>query len=792
MKTIPVALATHLRQEQTSLAICWVITKNYGGIIRGTEHDQNIVIPSGTYAGTYYAGANITGSDLRSSSDLAVDNMDVEGAIPASTDVVLDVTVQEIEAGALDGAPVTVFVCNWTRPGDGVMVARSGNLGQLSRDSDQRYKTEVRGLLQKLSQQIGYTYGERCNVQRFGDARCGFNVETLRMDATISEVTSRRRFAAVTGSPVPTYLYPLGGEVTFTSGENAGFTRQVKRQTLNAGVLTIELFEPMPYDVEQLDGISVIPGCDRLWETCRFVYGNILNFRGYGLFIPGALQMLAGPDSTPMLPASAGAIVTGGESPYRPDTGSRPDDYIDNVINAGGSGIPTPSPPTSPTSSSPLPGGSAGLGGTLLDGPRVGCYTIGGNRNYNDPAFWDLAKWMDIVIVGIWRGWEGTYGPAATHTDYLLANGLPGKKVFSYYDFYEVARSFQLSGADSDVVAKLDSMGWWGYRNGSSGAIADSGFETLQQVNLSRFVPRDSSGKSSNEWLVERFHQVAFTGGSVNGVSATANPNLSGLFHDLMYWRARSDYDINRDGSTDYRDGSFSETETRRVFYDEVTHARSLDSGRLHIGNTGDFWEPGREIPALYQGLLDGGVLEGGMGESWSVERWGGWSGWLQGYQQQMSMFRRPAYALAGHKIQSPWRSRSQFDSSDWRDIRHGACAVWTMGDAGVYFYGNSYGWENLFEFDEWNNGGTAYKYLGAPIDEPQVEVWQAGCYRRRWTNGWTIVNPKGNGGRTLALGQSMRKIAGRSGYSDTSVNDGSTVTSVTLQDRDGIVLLNP
>jgi hypothetical protein len=62
--------------------------------------------------------------------------------------------------------------------------------------------------------------------------------------------------------------------------------------------------------------------------------------------------------------------------------------------------------------------------------------------------------------------------------------------------------------------------------------------------------------------------------------------------------------------------------------------------------------------------------------------------------------------------------------------------------------------------------------------------------YRRRFQNGWVLWNPRGNGVRTVSLGQTMRKLQGRSGFSDTTVNNGAQVTSVTLQDRDGLVLL--
>ncbi|MGH8327315.1 MAG: hypothetical protein ACRET2_11175, partial [Steroidobacteraceae bacterium] len=54
-------------------------------------------------------------------------------------------------------------------------------------------------------------------------------------------------------------------------------------------------------------------------------------------------------------------------------------------------------------------------------------------------------------------------------------------------------------------------------------------------------------------------------------------------------------------------------------------------------------------------------------------------------------------------------------------------------------------------------------------------------------TNGIALVNPKGNGTQTVQLGGTFVKIKGTQ---DPSVNNGQTVTSVTLNDRDGIILL--
>src|SRR3954470_11171672 len=116
MKTIPPALQAHLDGEGTTLSLCWVITKRNGAKIFGTDHDQSITITSGTYAGTYNCRSNILPSNVKSSSDLAVDNMDVLGAVGQSGALYLDISVADIEARNLDFAQVKTFFVNWADP----------------------------------------------------------------------------------------------------------------------------------------------------------------------------------------------------------------------------------------------------------------------------------------------------------------------------------------------------------------------------------------------------------------------------------------------------------------------------------------------------------------------------------------------------------------------------------------------------------------------------------------------------------------------------------------------------
>lgn len=307
MKDIPTLLRNHLLQDVSTLATCWLITLADGTVIRGTDHDRDIPVtasasPSEGLEGVYFAAANITASDIRSSADMSVDNMEVNGAFqsPALNSgdfVVPDLTPARIESGVADHAPVVVFIVNWQSPDDGQVIMRRGNLGEFSRDSDGTYRSEVRGLTQLLSQNIGTTYGERCDVKRFGDARCGFDVASVTRTAVVATVTSRRQFTATLtpGTDPPTANFFALGDVAFTAGANDGYSRAIKTATVAAGVITVNLWEELPEDVLVGDALNVLPGCDRRLETCRDVFDRLVSFRGYGVFIPGIDALAKGP-----------------------------------------------------------------------------------------------------------------------------------------------------------------------------------------------------------------------------------------------------------------------------------------------------------------------------------------------------------------------------------------------------------------------------------------------------------------------------------------------------------------
>ena len=265
--------------------------------------DRDIEITSGTYVGLYLAHAGITGSDMRSTSDLSVDNLEVTGALAApSTDssdtsdssslFLLDVNAADIEAGLLDNAEVTTFLVNSDDPDLHQLILRSGWIGGITRTAEGQYKTELRGLTQALSQGIVRTYGVGCDAE-LGDARCRVDMAPrTTTSSVITVVVSRREFTHDAADLLDSLGQVPGGTVTWTSGENTGYSMEIKEYVLEPGPNRLVLYLPMPLDIAPGDTFTFRPGCDKQHATCLAVYNNIPNFRGHGFFVPGESEIL--------------------------------------------------------------------------------------------------------------------------------------------------------------------------------------------------------------------------------------------------------------------------------------------------------------------------------------------------------------------------------------------------------------------------------------------------------------------------------------------------------------------
>lgn len=183
MKEIPAALKSHLQQDVTTLATCWRLKRRDGVEMGFTDHDQPLLVEAMTYA----AESGFTPSAVAASSSLSVDNLDVEGMLDADS-----ISEADIMAGRYDFAEIEIFQVNYRNPEAGKMILRRGWLGEIS-ISNQRFVAEVRGMTQKLSQQIGALYSPACRAE-IGDARCGLDMAAFTHSGVVTEADSRNLF----------------------------------------------------------------------------------------------------------------------------------------------------------------------------------------------------------------------------------------------------------------------------------------------------------------------------------------------------------------------------------------------------------------------------------------------------------------------------------------------------------------------------------------------------------------------------------------------------------------------
>lgn len=295
MKTFDPAYEAHLQQSLTTLARCWRVDRRDGVSILGTELSRDIVIASGDLAGVYTASAGIRGSDVRATSDMSVTNMNVDGAFQTDP-TIRDISPDAIEARLFDNAPIEVFKVNWQAPDVEQDVQVRGYLGEMTYVAEGQYSTEVRGLTQRIQQNLGRLDSIDCDVMVFGDSTCKLNVAALELTGVVDSVTSRRRFNATIGSipgGVPLYYFNTGA-FRFTTGDNAGFTKQVKRGAVDDAQGRLDFWESFPRTVSPGDAFVIRPGCLRRFEDCVF-YNNVVNFHGDGLRCPGIPKILRAP-----------------------------------------------------------------------------------------------------------------------------------------------------------------------------------------------------------------------------------------------------------------------------------------------------------------------------------------------------------------------------------------------------------------------------------------------------------------------------------------------------------------
>ncbi|MGK6315237.1 DUF2163 domain-containing protein [Neorhizobium sp. DT-125] len=271
MKTMPAALAAHLKQEATTTCHCWRVTRRDGTVLGFTEHDRDLVF-GGT---TFLAAGGFSASEAEASAGLSAGADEVAGGFSSAA-----IRKDDLAAGWYDGARVELFLVNWAVPGEH-MLLNVREIGEVSRAGGQ-FRAELRSLAHRLNQPQGRVYGRRCDAV-LGDARCGVNLAAWRGHGAVVAVKDASRIV-VSGLGGFEGGFFRQGALTFSGGATVDIETHERKPD---GTAELTFWLPLEEPVAIGETFTVTAGCDKTFSTCKARFGNQLNFRGFP-HVPGA------------------------------------------------------------------------------------------------------------------------------------------------------------------------------------------------------------------------------------------------------------------------------------------------------------------------------------------------------------------------------------------------------------------------------------------------------------------------------------------------------------------------
>jgi uncharacterized phage protein (TIGR02218 family) len=273
LKTIPIALQSHLDQDATTLCNLTRVETKDGTIYGFTDLDVDVVYDDGDGSVTYRADNGFTPSRVQASADLAVDNAELSGLVMDT-----GITEAQIRAGLFDYARVRVYRVNYMDLTNGHEIIAVGTAGETNFSAN-GWKTEFRSLTQQLKQPISKLYSLTCRAA-FGSAQCGKSFTWVSGTVTSVGANPRRTFTDTALTQADGYFDI--GVVEWLTGSNAGGQMEVDAHASD----TMTLALPMPYAIDVGDMFRVRKDCSKEWDDadngCLFHWGSARkdHFRG--------------------------------------------------------------------------------------------------------------------------------------------------------------------------------------------------------------------------------------------------------------------------------------------------------------------------------------------------------------------------------------------------------------------------------------------------------------------------------------------------------------------------------
>jgi len=305
MKTAPAGLIALLATGVFVFCDLYELTLTTGQVLRYTTADVDVVYAGNTYSSALYFDQADNKAVGHWKTGLDVDTWQVH-AMPVGVDPVTGAAypvsigntpwLASVAGGSLSGSAGRVHRAYWpswpqpwTSPllvfsdASGAFVLVDYFAGRMAAVDIMRNQAvlSINSWLDQFSLLIPRnTWQSPCRWTLF-DAGCQLSQASFSSVGTALAGSTQSQIVTTGFGHVAGY-YSLG-QLTMTSGLNAGFRRMVK----SFDAVNMFLIAPFPFAVAPGDGFTAYPGCDKLRSTCISKFNNEVNFGGFDL-IPAA------------------------------------------------------------------------------------------------------------------------------------------------------------------------------------------------------------------------------------------------------------------------------------------------------------------------------------------------------------------------------------------------------------------------------------------------------------------------------------------------------------------------
>lgn len=273
---------SYMGREVLGLCQCWKITRRDGAILRFTDHDRQILFEGELYYPT--GGANQSATQKQTG--FRSRNRDMIGVLTSAA-----ITDDDLRAGRYQDAQVDIYLITWEDGATSEYFLHDVYWIDDITFNDGDYTATLTSVTSFLEKDVGGIITRDCR-HNLGDARCQVALGPFTTTGEVTAVVAQR--LRVETDLTDDDGYYNNGVLTWTSGANDGLAVEIRSSVQTDGVLLFWLRSP--FDIEVGDTFSIVAGCNKLLETCRDVFDNVVNFGGYP-HVPGTDKLRRTPDS---------------------------------------------------------------------------------------------------------------------------------------------------------------------------------------------------------------------------------------------------------------------------------------------------------------------------------------------------------------------------------------------------------------------------------------------------------------------------------------------------------------